>query len=63
MRHSSCTRSACRMIHVRIIFDALVVSDHSAKQADANRRSNRAGEVGGVRVLDVQRRLVDVPGS
>ena len=56
-------RGLCRIILVRIIFDALIVSYHSAKQADANRRSNRADEVCDVTVLNVQRRLVDVPGS
>ena len=56
-------RGLCRMILVRILFAALVVSDHSAKQADANRPSNRADEVCDVRGLNVQRRLVDVSGS
>ena len=45
MRHSSSTRSACRQTLDRSVLDALMVSDHSARQAGAIRsvssRNNR----------------------
>ena len=37
MRHSSSTRSACRQTLDRSVLDALMVSDHSARQAGAIR--------------------------